>query len=319
MQRTTRRTGEVPVVLSLAGCGEGAKIAVMSGPARPEDLVTSILQKLDDEIFYAILDVALDIENELIVGSQPVFIPIRRIYVRYEILCPVNSVGTQDRYCELRWKALTFLGKYDFIGSFDYREQGGHRWNGFVEVTVPKLSHFGNLLTQLKIEEDRRNPGQRMEADLTSATARLVQLADSFHRVALRLRKRRTGREPVLINDEYDVQYVFGALLDTRFEDIRPEEWGPTYAGSSSRVDFLLKNESVLVEMKMTRSGLTDRKLGEELIVDIAHYKQRPDCKALVCFVYDPDHRLTNPHGIENDLSKTTDGLSVRVIIRPKS
>jgi hypothetical protein len=270
-----------------------AKIGAMSGPARPHDAAVSILPKLDEEMFYAILDVALDIDNELMVGSQPVFIPIRRIYVRYAILCPVNSVGTQDRYCELRWKAVEFLGKYHFINSFEYREQGGHRWHGLVEVTVPNLLHFESLLTQLKIEEDRRNPGQKMEADFSGATSRLVQLADSFHRVALRLRNRRSGKEPVSINDEYDVQYVFAALLETRFEDIRPEEPGPSFAGGSSRVDFLLKNESVLVEMKMTRSGLTDKKLGEELIVDIAHYKQRPDCKSLVCFVYDPDHRLT--------------------------
>jgi hypothetical protein len=110
---------------------------------------------------------------------------------------------------------------------------------------------------------------------------------------------------------------MFAALLETRFDDVRPEEWGPSYAGGSSRVDFLLKNESVLVETKMTRSGLTDRKLGEELIIDIAHYKQRGDCKALVCFVYDPDQRLTNPRGIESDLSKPTDGFDVRVLVRP--
>jgi hypothetical protein len=41
-------------------------------------------------------------------------------------------------------------------------------------------------------------------------------------------------------------------------------------------VDFLLKKESVLVETKMTREGLTDRKLGKELIIDIDHYQQRP-------------------------------------------
>ena len=104
---------------------------------------------------------------------------------------------------------------------------------------------------------------------------------------------------PVLINDEYDVQYVLAALLETRFEDVRPEEWGPSYAGGSNRVDFLLKNESVLVETKMTRPGLTDRKLGEELIIDIAHYKQNQNCKALVCFVYDPQHLLDNPNAIE--------------------
>jgi len=107
-------------------------------------------------------------------------------------------------------------------------------------------------------------------------------------------------------------------LLETQFDDVRPEEWGPSHAGSASRVDFFLKQEGVLVETKMTRDGLTDRKLGDELIVDIDRYKKMPDCKALVCFVYDRDHRLTNPNVLENDLSKTTDGLEVRVLIRPK-
>jgi len=50
---------------------------------------------------------------------------------------------------------------------------------------------------------------------LRSAAARLISLADSFHSVALRLRERRAGREPVLVEDEYDVQYVFAVLLET--------------------------------------------------------------------------------------------------------
>ena len=69
----------------------------------------------------------------------------------------------------------------------------------------------------------------------------------------------------------------------------------------------------------MTRDSLNDRKVGEELIIDIAHYRQRSECKALVCFVYDPEHRLKNPQVLENDLSKKDDRLDVRVLIRPKS
>jgi hypothetical protein len=102
------------------------------------------------------------------------------------------------------------------------------------------------------------------------------------------------------------------------FKDVRPEEWGPTYAGGSSRVDFLLKTESVLLETKMIRSNLLDKRLGEELTIDIAHYKQMPECDALVRSVYDPGHLLKNPTGIENDPSRPTDGLVVKVYIRPK-
>ena len=36
------------------------------------------------------------------------------------------------------------------------------------------------------------------------------------------------------------------------------------------------------------------------------------------CFVYDPDGRITNPQGIENDLGREEDGLTVYVHIVPK-
>jgi hypothetical protein len=255
----------------------------MSSPVSLGD-VASVLPALEDEIFLAVLDVALDIQSELQVGSDPIYVPLRRVAVRYTLLCPVSqiSVGAIDRYCGLRWKAGSFLKKYGLVGSFELCEQyGQHRWESLVEVTVPRPSHFANFLAQLRIEENRRNPGKQMETDISSATAQLVQLADSFARVALSLRTRRAGRSPLLIEDEYDVQYVFAALLLTRFADIRPEDWGPSYAGGSNRVDFLLKNELVLLETKMTRAGLPDRKLGEELIIDIAHYKQKQNCRAL--------------------------------------
>jgi hypothetical protein len=282
--------------------------------------VSSILERLDDEIFFAILDVVLDIETELLIGAAPIYIPVRRLAIRYQVLYPVHSVGTMHRYCQLRRKAATFLRTNSFIGAIKYHDQGGMvSWGDLLEVTVPDRSHFADLLVELRIEENRRNPGEKMVADIHSATARLVQLVDSFHRVVLRLRARHANRPPFLVNDEYDVQDLFAALLETRFEDVRREEWGPSYAGGATRVDFFLKNESVLFETKMMRDSLSDRKVGEELIIDIAHYKQRPECKALVCFVYDPDHRLKSPQALENDLSKQDNHLDVRVLIRPRS
>jgi hypothetical protein len=65
--------------------------------------------------------------------------------------------------------------------------------------------------------------------------------------------------------------------------DIRPEDYTPTHAGGSYRLDFLLKNERIVVEVKMTRSTLTAKKLGEELIVDRERYRKYPHCGTLVC------------------------------------
>jgi hypothetical protein len=94
------------------------------------------------------------------------------------------------------------------------------------------------------------------------------------------------------------------------------EEWTPSYAGGASRIDFLLKQEQVLVEIKMTRQGLTREKdVSDQLIIDSERYRVHPDCKMLVAFVYDPQEYLTNPRGIERDLTKIINGVPVKVII----
>ena len=82
-------------------------------------------------------------------------------------------------------------------------------------------------------------------------------------------------------------------------------------------MDFLLKQEQIVIETKMTRGGLSAKEVGTQLIEDIARYQNHPDCKALVCFVYDPESRISNPRGIENDLRRPDDRLKVEVLIRP--
>ena len=100
----------------------------------------------------------------------------------------------------------------------------------------------------------------------------LSKLFSRFHSVARQLRNRYAGRPTIDVEDEYDVQDLFHALLMIEFEDIRPEEWVPSYAGSSSRIDFLLKQEKIVVEIKKTRKGLGAKEVGEQLIIDIKKY-----------------------------------------------
>lgn len=146
----------------------------------------------------------------------------------------------------------------------------------------------------------------------------LEHLANRFHVVARRLHVRHGGRETLKVNDEYDVQDLLHALLLTEFEDVRPEEHTPSYAGGSSRMDFLLKDEQVVVEVKCARDGLGGKEVGEQLSVDIVRYQSHPNCKSLFCFVYDPSGRINNPRGLENDLSHDRHGLPTIVRVRPK-
>jgi hypothetical protein len=119
-------------------------------------------------------------------------------------------------------------------------------------------------------------------------------------------------------NDEYDAQDLFNSLLRLFFDDIRREEWTPSYAGGASRIDFVLPRYRIAIELKYARQSMTAKDLGEELIVDAAKYKTHTSARHLVCLVFDSNGYLNNPRGIENDLSQPRDGLvmTVRILDR---
>lgn len=101
----------------------------------------------------------------------------------------------------------------------------------------------------------------------------LNKIFEKFHICASQLKRRHAGRPTLEIKDEYDVQDLFNAILRLHFDDVRPEEWTPSYAGGNNRMDFLLKNEEISIEVKMTRNGLKNKELGDQLIIDIANIR----------------------------------------------
>jgi|HubBroStandDraft_3_1064219.scaffolds.fasta_scaffold26056_3 hypothetical protein len=151
--------------------------------------------------------------------------------------------------------------------------------------------------------------GYRQHLDLIERIARgLPEMLEP-------LTHRHAGRPPFVIEDEYDLQDLLHGLLRLFFDDVRPEDYVPEHGGGRSRVDFVLKSEKIVVETKMTRAALGGRQVGDELIIDIERYRAHPDCAALVAVIYDPERRITNRRTLEADLSRTREGLVVRVLV----
>ena len=105
------------------------------------------------------------------------------------------------------------------------------------------------------------------------------------------------------------------AILRLLYPDVRAEDPVSQQAGASSRVDFLIRDAGVIIETKMTRKSLTDKKVGEELLIDRGRYQRHPDCQGIFALVYDPERYLHNPAGLEHDLSQGTSDISTRVIV----
>lgn len=106
------------------------------------------------------------------------------------------------------------------------------------------------------------------------------------------------------ITREADLQVVVHAILRVLFEDVREEDPVSKHAGASSRVDFAIPEIGVVVETKMTRRGLTDKKVGEELLVDWGRYAAYDGCEGILAIVYDPDRHIRNAAALESDLSQ---------------
>src|ERR1051326_1686376 len=130
------------------------------------------------------------------------------------------------------------------------------------------------------------------------------------------LSHRHADRPRIQLLDAYDVQDLLRGLLAFDMEEVREEEWTPSYVGASSRIDFVLPTRKTAIEVKMTRPGMTLRKLGDELLIDIARYRTHPDVRSLVCFIVDAGGIITNREGLIRDFRMNSSAkLEVRTVI----
>jgi hypothetical protein len=148
----------------------------------------------------------------------------------------------------------------------------------------------------------------------------LEVLLKGLRRARHPLTHRRKGAQPLSFSTEYDVQDLLHTLLRPWVADIRPEEFTPSYAGSSTRMDFLLPKHNIVIELKFVRDRNHAKKIGDELIVDIDHYQRHPDCERLWCVVSDQDHLLPNAEGLRTDLEghrlRKEGKVQVRVLVQ---
>jgi hypothetical protein len=186
--------------------------------------------------------------------------------------------------------------------------------NGFQYFRGGRVLPTGQTPEEIRLQAPAARPVKPTEI------AELLEiLLRGLRRAMHPLTHRRKGAQALSFSTEYDVQDLLHALLRPWVQDIRPEEFTPSYAGSSTRMDFLLPKYKVVVELKFVRDSAHGKKIGDELIIDIDHYRRHSDCDHLWCVVFDPDHFLRNAEGLRADLSgkrTTKDGtVQVKVLV----
>lgn len=119
---------------------------------------------------------------------------------------------------------------------------------------------------------------------------------------------RRVDQDDLRMSNEYDLQDAVEFALRLVYDDVRPEERGPSVAGGSTTPDFLLPDVRTAIEIKVTKTGRGNVPVRNEILVDSTTYQAHPDVDRMVFVVYDLARTINNPPGFERDLSRPSDG-----------
>lgn len=161
--------------------------------------------------------------------------------------------------------------------------------------------------------ESAHNP-ETMEHERVPAIGRVERICNRFHTAAKQLRNTHGKSDSFEIENEYDVQSLLHSFLKLEFDDIRAEIYTDSYAGTQPRIDFLIEEPNILVEVKHARSDHGTQDIKEELAIDKDHYRKQ-DHDELVCFIYDPEEVIDNPSGFKKDIE--WEEPSVTVLVSP--
>lgn len=186
--------------------------------------------------------------------------------------------------------------------------------NGF------RYYRFGRVLPQgdTRLSLSGQSPHEVLASPVKPATVDelLEVIIRGLRRAMHPLTHRRKGAQSLHFGNEYDVQDLLHSLLRPWISDIRAEEFTPSYAGSSTRMDFLLPAHGLVIETKIVRDRGHANRIGNELIVDIEHYRRHPGCRRLWCVIYDPEHLIANAPGLRGDLEGPRSSKDGEVLVK---
>jgi hypothetical protein len=187
---------------------------------------------------------------------------------------------------------------------------------GFVRWGVASAKPVGtrDASPPVRARSTTSRASERAYPDVEFLTSSLRRLGSGALRPLIRRRRDRRG---VSIKDEYDLQDAVEMLLRSLYSDVRLEEATPSSAGTSSRMDLLLREDGIAVEVKVVVRDRSERQVKREILEDVEDYRRHPTVRRLVVAVYDLNGNWKNPAGFEHDLTRAHDGLEVEVVVVP--
>lgn len=133
------------------------------------------------------------------------------------------------------------------------------------------------------------------------------------------IKNRRKDHLNFEIKDEYDVQDILYVILKSVFPNLRDEDAIPKVGAKTTKIDLIIREERILVEVKMIKQkDANETHFIEELKVDIESYHECKWLRKLFCFVYDPYKKtkdISNFYDLNGERTKSEHNYNVEVIV----
>ncbi len=95
-------------------------------------------------------------------------------------------------------------------------------------------------------------------------------------------------------SDEPELQKFIYSMLRTLFVSVEYEDPTEKLCGKFNRLDFVLKDHKIIIEVKYIRDKKHGKSFSEELSVDYLRYQQSPYGKTIINYIYDPNKHIVN-------------------------
>ncbi|MBX0325250.1 hypothetical protein EGH21_19675 [Halomicroarcula sp. F13] len=156
---------------------------------------------------------------------------------------------------------------------------------------------------------------ENVNSSEATAVHKIEKIFNRFGEIALPLRERRSDKEPLEMNDEADVQYLLHGLLKLDFDDVRREPHTERHSSVSPRIDFLIQDETIGIEVKRASPTRQEKALRKELSEDKEQYRLDTNIDTLLMFIYDPEKQIENKAEFESSFEQETPQMETRVTV----
>lgn len=144
----------------------------------------------------------------------------------------------------------------------------------------------------------------------------------NFHNASKKITQERRKDHPVFrIVDEYDVQDLLYTILKCSFPKLKEEDPTPKVGAKSNKIDLILREDGILIEVKMIKeSDSNEKPFIEQLKNDIQSYHTCEWLKYLIFFVYDPYSKTKDVHNfydLKGEQMINGKKFTIEVILNP--